>query len=69
MSTIRQKSKSKDLASYAGQWVALKGLQVVESARSLRELMQKLKKSRLPHEVSVMLVPRKDEGPYILFFV
>lgn len=66
MNTTKQKLKRRGLASYAGQWVALKGTRVVESARSLRELMQKLKKNQLHLEVSVMLVPRKDEGPYIL---
>lgn len=66
MSTVKQKSKQRGLASYAGQWVALKGTRVIESAHSLRELMQKLKKNPLSQKASVMLVPRQDEGPYIL---
>ena len=65
---ITQKKSSRDLYRYAGKWVALAGWAVVDSAKSLPELMEKVKQKKTEAKVSVMLVPRKDEGPYILFF-
>jgi CO/xanthine dehydrogenase Mo-binding subunit len=57
-----------NLDSYAGSWVALVGDRPVACAESLDLLMQKVKKQRFAKTPSVMLVPRKDEGPYILIF-
>ncbi|MEW5691907.1 MAG: DUF5678 domain-containing protein [Candidatus Hydrogenedentota bacterium] len=55
--------------SYAGNWVAFIDEQPVTYASTLSTLMQKVKKYRLPKEPSVMLIPRKDEGPYVLILL
>ena len=57
--------KKVDLNSYAGNWVAFVDDHPVDSAASLALLMQKVKKMHLSKEPSVMLIPRRDEGPYI----
>lgn len=57
---------SRDLTRYSGKWVAFINGKIVESADSLRSLMEKLKKKHLRKKPSIMLVPRKEEGPYIL---
>jgi hypothetical protein len=54
------------LERYAGKWVAFIGKKVVAWADTLEALMAKVKKMRLEKKTSVFLVPRKDEGPYIL---
>jgi len=64
---ISRRVKREDLARYSGRWVAFAGQKVVESAPSLSVLMLKLKRRKFVGKPSVMLVPRKDEGPYILF--
>ena len=61
--------KRVDIDSYAGNWVAFVDDNPVDSAASLNLLMQKVKKRRLPKEPSIMLIPRKDEGPYLLIMV
>ncbi len=58
-----------DLDSYAGTWVALVGDRPVAWAENLDLLMRKVKKQRFSKAPSVMLVPRKDEGPYILIIL
>lgn len=58
-----------NLDSYAGSWVALVGNRPVACAENLGLLMQKIKKKHLSKAPSVMLVPRKDEGPYILIIL
>jgi len=54
-----------DLDRYSGKWVAFIDNHVVACAKELDALMQKTKRQRLTKEPSVMLIPRKDEGPYI----
>lgn len=54
------------LNQYAGEWVALVGGKVVEHSETLKELMRKVESRKLKKEASVFLVPRKDEGPYVL---
>lgn len=68
MRRVIQKSKRDTLTAYAGWWVALRGLRVIESAPTLARLMRILEAKKLRDKVSVMLVPRKNEGPYILSF-
>jgi len=63
---LNPKGKVISLERYAGKWVAFINEKVVASAESLRDLMEKVKKMGLEEKVSVFLVPRKDEGPYIL---
>ena len=64
---LNPKGKAMPLERYAGKWVAFIGKKVIiASAESLKDLMEKVKKMGLEEKVSVFLVPRKDEGPYIL---
>lgn len=55
-----------NLNPYSGKWVAFIDNQPVASEKNLDLLMKKVKKKDLPKEPSIMLVPHKDEGPYIL---
>lgn len=63
-------SKSKgyivDLGPYSGKWVAFIDNRPVASEKELNVLMEKIKKKHPYKEPSVLLVPHKDEGPYIL---
>ena len=55
-----------NLAAYAGKWVALSRNRIVAVGTSLPEVMRKVP-SRAPRlHPSVFLVPRRDEGPYVL---
>ncbi|MEK7576831.1 MAG: DUF5678 domain-containing protein [Patescibacteria group bacterium] len=57
---------SQSITPFAGKWIALIDGQVIESATSLDMLMMKVRRTQLHKKPSIMLVPRKDEGPYIL---
>ena len=62
----KQSKKTMNLAAYAGKWVALSHNRVVAVASTLPEVIRKIppRSSRLTP--SVFLVPRRDEGPYVL---
>jgi len=60
------KGKPRSLDRYEGKWVAFVGERVVGTADSLASLMRALKKQKPHVQPSVLLVPRKDEGPYVL---
>ena len=62
----KDKKSRINLTPYAGRWVALVNQEVKAKAQSLPALMEQLKKKNIVEKASVMLVPRKDEGPYIL---
>ena len=66
--TIPKKNISKKirLDRYAGKWVAFIDDKIVAWANTLDELDKKIKKLRFSEEAVYFLVPRKDEGPYIL---
>lgn len=66
ITATKEKKSRLDLAPYAGKWVALINREVKAKAQSLPALMEELKKKNIAQKASVMLVPRKDEGPYIL---
>lgn len=55
-----------NLERYSGKWVAFINDRPILSAEGLNILMERLKRQNLAQEPSVMLIPRKDEGPYIL---
>lgn len=57
----------KDVSRFAGEWVAFADKKIIEHAETLPSLMAKIRRRKMAKEPSVMLVPRKDEGPYILF--
>lgn len=57
--------KTPDLAAYAGKWVALAGNHIVAVGSSLPDVMRMAPAGALRNP-SVFLVPRRDEGPYVL---
>jgi hypothetical protein len=61
-----KKGKKIKLDSYAGEWVAFIGDKIVAHNKNLRDLMKEIDAKGLRKKVSILLVPRKDEGPYIL---
>jgi len=65
----RRTKQTPNLAAYAGKWVALSSNQVVAVGSSLPEVMRKLPARRLRLQPSVFLVPRRDEGPYVLVLI
>lgn len=58
-----------DLSRFAGKWVAFVDGKVADSADKLPKLMLKIKQKKIDRKASLMLVPRKDEGPYILILI
>lgn len=54
------------LDRYAGKWVAFLGERIVAFAETLEELEGKVKKLKAEKKSVYFLVPRKNEGPYIL---
>ncbi|OHB18448.1 MAG: hypothetical protein A2666_05180 [Parcubacteria group bacterium RIFCSPHIGHO2_01_FULL_47_10b] len=65
--SIRIQSKStKNLNRYAGQWVVFVDNAIIAHDKALNEAMSHARKKGLHKKASVFLVPRKDEGPYIL---
>lgn len=54
------------LTAYAGKWVAFSNNRVIAVGPSLPEVMGKLSTRTPRPKVSVFLVPRRDEGPYVL---
>ena len=61
-----KKTKENRINRYAGEWVALVRGKIVEHEPRLPDLMKALEKKNLNKDASVLLVPRRDEGPYIL---
>ena len=68
MATVSLKSNKKitSLDKYTGKWIAFINGKIIASAKTLQELMREVKEKGLEKKASVFLVPRKDEGPYIL---
>lgn len=64
--TLQEKKISKDISRYSGKWVAFVDGKVIAWAENLEELDKKIKKIKPKKEPVYFLVPRKDEGPYIL---
>ncbi len=63
----RREKETTNLAAYAGKWVALSKDHVVAVGASLAEVMRKTSSRRgSAVQPSVFLVPRHDEGPYVL---
>lgn len=58
-----------NLAAYAGKWVAFLNNRVVAAESSLPEVMRKLTARATRQKSSVFLVPRQDEGPYVLVII
>lgn len=62
----RTASRKIKLDRYAGKWVALIDDKVIAWGRNLEELENKIKRLKLKVEPTFFLVPRKDEGLYVL---
>jgi len=69
--TIHKKNTTKKikLDRYAGEWVAFVGEQVVAHNKNLKDLMKEVDAKGLRKKAAVILIPRKDEGPYILIIL
>ena len=64
----RRGKRFQNLAAYAGKWVALSNNRIIAVGSSLPEVMRKA--PAVPRKrTSVFLVPRRDEGPYVLVIV
>lgn len=61
-----QPKTKKNLNRYAGEWVAFVNGNIVAHDKELVEVMEKVEEKRLQDKASVFLVPRKNEGPYVL---
>lgn len=55
-----------NLNRYAGEWVAFVDGKIVAHDEKLKTLMGELETKELNKKASVFLVPRKNEGPYVL---
>ena len=57
------------LDRYAGKWVAFINGKIVAYDEALSGLMKEIDSRKLRKKASVFLVPRKDEGPYVLIIL
>ena len=64
--TVKSQKAFRVSPKYVGLWVALVDNKPKASDKRLDRLMGKVKRLHLKKEPSVMLIPRKNEGPYIL---
>jgi len=65
---LKLNKRAISLNKYSGKWVALIDDKVVAWADTLEELDKKIEKLKLKKKAVYFLVPRRDEGPYILIF-
>lgn len=63
---IKSNKKTVSLDKYAGKWVAFVDDKIVAWADTLEGVANKIEKMKLKKRAVYFLVPRKDEGPYIL---
>jgi ATP-dependent protease HslVU (ClpYQ) peptidase subunit len=61
--SIKENKKTIALDRYEGEWVAFADGKVVAHQTTLKRLMEKVKTLR--KKPSVLLVPKKKEGPYV----
>jgi len=65
--SINQGRKTIALDRYAGQWVAFADGKVISHEGSLKRLMKKVNKQKgARKKSSVLLVPKKTEGPHLI---
>ena len=60
---IKENKKTIALDRYEGEWVAFADGKIVAHQTTLKRLMEKVKALR--KKPSVLLVPKKKEGPYV----
>lgn len=68
------KKQKPNLSLYAGRWVALKKGKVIAAGNTIQDIKKYVVRERndqtpLAELPSAFKVPRKDEGPYVLFFI
>jgi len=63
---LKSDKKATPLDKYAGKWVAFVNEKIVAFGDTLEEVANKIEKMKLRKRAVYFLVPRKDEGPYIL---
>jgi hypothetical protein len=61
--SIKENKKTIALDRYEGEWVAFADGKIVAHQTTLKRLMEKVKALR--KKPSVLLVPKKKEGPYV----
>jgi hypothetical protein len=61
--SLKVNKKNVSLDRYAGEWVAFADGKVIAHQTTLKGLMEKVKTLR--KKPSVLLVPKKKEGPYV----
>ncbi len=64
--SLKVNKRTVSLDKYAGKWVAFIDDKVVAWADTLEEVANKIEKMKLKKRAVYFLVPREDEGPYIL---
>lgn len=50
----------------AGEWVAFANGKIIAHEGTLKKLMKKVKKSKCNQKTSIMLMPKKVEGNFII---
>jgi len=63
--SLKINKKNVLLDRYAGEWVAFANGKVVAHQGTLKRLMEKVKTLKKVKKPSVMLVPKRNEGPYV----
>lgn len=63
------KQKKTHLNRYAGEWVVFIDEKIVAHDKALARAMAEVEKKGVANRASVFLVPRKDEGPYVLLII
>lgn len=63
---LKKTKRSVGLDKYAGKWVAFIDNKIIAWADTLKDLAEKIKRLKPKKRPVYFLVPRKDEGPYIL---
>jgi len=61
--------KKTKLHFYAGEWVAFVGEEIIAHNKDLKNLMKEIDVMGFRKKASVFLIPRKDEGPYVLIIL
>lgn len=65
----RESLKKIKLDSYTGEWVAFINEKVIAHNKELKDLIRGIEAKGLRKKASIFLVPRKDEGPYVLIIL
>lgn len=59
----------KELAKHAGKWIAVSKNKLIAVGDSVNEVMRLAEAKGIQNLPLVTMVPRKDEGPYILVWL